>query len=187
MRRSKENVFVDLLPSSLKNDPFVFALAEAVEMELKQAYKEAESMSDLNNVDKLPESLLDYLAYQRHVDFYDSSLPIEQKRILVKKAPFFHRYKGTPGAVEELVTTIFGEGKVVEWFDYDGAPFRFKVVTNNPAAIHEKAALFIKAVETVKNKRSRLEKVELTQLETMNLYFAGVIHTGEKITLRQVN
>lgn len=177
---------VDLIPSSLKKDPFIVALGDAVEKELKEAYREAESLSNFYDVDKLPEPLLDYLAYQKHVDFYEPDLTIEQKRELVKRSNFFHRQKGTPAAVEKLIITLFGEGKVVEWFEYEGQPYRFKVVTNNRSVTQEKAEQFLQALNAVKNVRSVLERIELTQAEEMNLYFAGVVHVGDNLTIRQV-
>lgn len=179
-------VMTSLLPSSLKNDPFIVALAEAVEMELKEAYREAEAISDLSNVDNLPEELLDYLAYQKHVDFYDTSYPIEVKRKLVKESIHSHRLKGTPAAIEQLIDTIFGDGQVKEWFDYDGDPYNFIVETSNQSATNERAHEFIKAISTVKNVRSNLEKVVLLSSEQMKLYWGGVVHAGSKEIYRQV-
>lgn len=181
-----DNTFTNLLPSSLKVDPFLVALGEAIEIELKAAYREAESLSNLFEVDKLPEFLLDHLAYQKHVDYYDFTLPIENKRDLIKKAIFFHRQKGTIAAVEDLINTVFGDGQVTEWFEYGGLPFHFKVLTSNPTATHEKADQFIQAINTVKRKTAVLEKVELTQLEEMDLYFGGVLHIGDNLEIKQV-
>ena len=102
------------------------------------------------------------------------------------------RYLGeieaTPAAVEQLVQIVFGEGKMVEWFEYDDAPGPgyFKIVTSNPAATNEQAARFIRAMDSVKRKSAWLHKVELTQVEQMNMYVGAILHTGGKITLRQV-
>lgn len=176
-----------LLPSSLKSDVFTIALVNATEKELKQAFREAESLADLSNIDQLPEYLLDYIAYQKHVDFYENTLSIEIKRGLIKRSRFFHQHKGTPAAVEELINMIFGDGKVVEWFEYDGQPFHFKVVTNNRSVTQEKAEEFLRALNSVKRKTAILDKIELSQSDEMNQYFAFVVQSGEKLVLRQVN
>ncbi len=173
----------DLLPDSLKRDKEVLYLAQAVTETFQQVSKKINILNPKRPVD---DNVLDIIAWEEHVDFYDNSLPAEQKRELIEKSTYFHQHKGTPAAVEDLIATIFGEGKVVEWFEYGGAPYTFKVVTNNRSVTQEKAELFIKALNSVKNLRSRLEKVEITQVEGMNLYFAGVLHTGDKITIRQV-
>lgn len=171
-----------LLPNSLHKDKFTIAL-------LRAFYEEVLSILDKTeeNLLSFPDSLLDLLAFEKHVDFYDPSLPIEQKRQLIDRSRFFHRQKGTPAAVEDLIITLFGEGKVVEWFEYDGQPYHFKVVTNNRSVTQEKAQEFIKALNSVKRLTAILDKVELTQTEDMNIYFAGVLHTGDQITIRQVN
>lgn len=187
MNSIQDYVIHSLLPDSIKKDPFIVALGEAVEIELKEAYREAESMSDFSNVNALSEDLLDYIAYQKHVDFYDYTLPLETKRKLVKESAYFHRIKGTPKAVEMLIETVFGDGKVVEWFEYEGVPGYFKVITNNTSVTNELAEQFIRVLDSAKRKSAWLEKVEITQVDEMNLYIGSVVHTGDKLTLKQVN
>jgi phage tail P2-like protein len=159
----------DLIPPSLKGDRFIVALGEAFQNEINSAYREAESISNFYDVDNLLESLLDFLAYQKHVDFYDITLPIEQKRELVKKAGYFHRLKGTPAAVESLISTLFKQGRVLEWFEYGGAPYHFKVRTNNFSVMGDQTEKFIKSLDSVKNLRSKLDIVEYEQTYSQSL------------------
>ncbi|CAM4110180.1 phage tail protein I [Mesobacillus thioparans] len=169
---------VQLLPSSLTSDKQTVHLAQAITEEFQRIGKQVH----LFDPEKIAKgTFLDLIAWEEHVDFYDSSLPEETKRELVNKSTWFHESKGTPGAIEDLITTVFEEGKVVEWFEYNGSPYTFKVITNNPSVTQEKAAEFIRALDSVKNKRSRLEKVEITQTEKMNLYYGGFVHMGEKM------
>lgn len=177
---------LDIMPESLKNDPQVQALCGAITPEIQAISNEIPQCILLPRIDDLPGDVVDLLAWHFHVDFYDTALPIEIKRQLVKKSMLWHKRKGTPSAVEELISTLFDEGKVVEWFEYGGQPYYFKVVTNNESVTQERAAEFTKALESVKNKRSWLEKVEITQSEKMNLYLAGVVHVGDFETIRQV-
>src|SRR5690606_24826621 len=114
-----------LLPYSLKQDPVLVAMFEAVVIQLHEAYEEAETLSNLVDVDKIPERLLDLLAYENHVDFYDSDLTVEQKRELVKKSFSWHRKKGTRWAVEQILHIFFKDVDLYEWFEYDGTPYRF--------------------------------------------------------------
>lgn len=65
-------------------------------------------------------------------------------------------------------------------------PGYFKVVTTNTAVTEELADQFVRALDSVKRKSAWLEKVEISQTESMNIYFGGVIHTGDTITLEQV-
>jgi phage tail P2-like protein len=174
--------FASILPPSLVQTEEGKALAEAITVMLKDVFRK----TSLLNMDNLPEHLLDILAYEEHVDFYDPSLSIEQKRQLIDRSYFFHRKKGTPAAVEQLIQIVFGEGRVEEWFEYGGNPGYFKVVTSNTAVTQELADQFIRALDSVKRESAWLEKVEISQTESMPLYFGGVVHIGDKLSLKQV-
>ncbi len=172
-----------MLRGSLVHTEEEKALAEAATAILREVIQKSKIL-DPNH--EIPDSLLDLIAWEEHVDFYDSTLTSSQKRELIKRSDFFHRHKGTSAGVEELITLIFGEGKVVEWFEYGGEPYHFKVITNNPSVTVEKALQFAEAVNSVKNLRSKLEKVEITASEKLQIFFAGGVHTGDKITIKQV-
>ncbi|GIO09679.1 hypothetical protein J31TS6_57070 [Brevibacillus reuszeri] len=177
---------LDILPESLKQDPDIVAIAEALTPELQETSRTIKETSIMSRIDEQPEEVIDLLAWQFHVDFYDPDLPLETRRELVKNSLPWHRRKGTPAAVEELITTVFGDGRVEEWFEYGGDPGYFKVITNNRSVTTDQAFLFIRALNSVKNTRSWLEKIEISQVEDHNLYFAGILHMGDKITVRQV-
>lgn len=177
---------IDLLPPNLARDMEVQAIAAAIDKELKAVNESISECILLPRLDQLPEAVVDHLAWERHVDFYEPDLPIEQKREMVRQSKLWHRRKGTPSAVEELITAIFGDGVVQEWFEYGGAPFYFKVITYNLSVTQEQADRFVSALDTVKNKRSWLESVEVTLSENMDLYLAGVVYQGDNLEIRQV-
>lgn len=177
----------DLLPQSLKNDPDMIAASKAVDIGFLLLVDLSKKLIVLPRVDDQPEEILDHLAYYLHVDFYDLSMPIETKRQLVKGSVYIHQIKGTPRAVELLIETLFDEGIVEEWFEYDGNPYRFRVITSNQSATNEKAEEFIRALNTVKNTRSHLDSVIILQSEKMNLYWGGFVHIGSNEEYRQVN
>lgn len=176
----------DILPPNIAKDPKVSAAAQALDSELQAVTAAIDQCLLLARIDELPEPVIDQLAWQFHVDFYEPDLPLEQKRALVKGALDWHKRKGTPAAVEELITALFDEGKVVEWWEYDGEPYKFKIVTHNTAVTNEKALEFIRALASVKNARSWLEKVEITLTDDVPLYLAGVVYMGDRLELRQV-
>lgn len=178
------NSIIDLLPDSLKIDPFIVALAEAFEIELKEAYQEAETVSNFNDVDNLPEPILDYLAYQKHVDFYENTLPIEQKRGLIKNATAWHRKNGTPWAVEQVVSIIFKNAKVAEWFEYGGNPYFFRVETEETLKSSSDFNRLVKMIDSTKNKRSVLQEINIKRNLNMNLFFGGIVSTRNKIHIK---
>ncbi|WII39203.1 phage tail protein I [Paenibacillus thiaminolyticus] len=177
---------LDLIPPNLREDENVRAAAEAIDSELHAVTELMPSVAILHHIDTLDEEWVDELAWQFHVDFYDPNLPIEQKRELVKNSLAWHRRKGTPSAVAELITTIFGSGQVVEWYEYGGKPGYFKVTTSDQSATNERAKEFLAAINSVKNTRSWLEKIELTRSGTMDLNFGFVFHSGKRLFIEQV-
>lgn len=177
---------IDLIPPNLHEDENVRAAAEAIDAELQQVTEIMPGVAILHSIDKLDEQWVDELAYQFHVDFYDPELPLEQKRELVKNSLAWHKRKGTPSAVAELITTIFGSGQVVEWFDYGGKPGHFKVTTSDPTATNERAQEFLAAINSVKRLSAKLEKIELLKTGTMDLNVGFVFHSGKRLYIEQV-
>lgn len=172
-----------VMPAHLIQHPEDQAMAQAINAMLTYVFEKSKVLDPRN---ELPDWLLDITAWEKHVDFYDASLPVETKRELINKALFFHRTKGTKGAVEDLVQTVFGDGQVLEWFEYDGQPFHFKVRTNNISATNEKAQQFIRAINSVKRKTTVLEKVELIETENVAMTFGAFLHVADKLVVKQV-
>ncbi|MGG1638238.1 phage tail protein I [Paenibacillus sp. NRS-1760] len=177
---------LDLLPHNLKMDKSVSAAAQAIDAELAITTAEINKLSIYTRLDSLTSEEADALAWQYHVDFYDPSLPLERKRALVINSFAWHRRKGTPSAVEELVATIFGDGEVLEWYQFGGEPGTFRVATSNNEVTDEQAQRLIDAIGTVKNTRSHLNGIQITATDDLNLYFGYVVHVGEYLTFEQV-
>lgn len=174
---------VQLIPPSLRNDEFVITVAEAFQIQIRELYTEVESIMDFNTYDNMPEELLDFLAFLKHVDFYDSSLSIEIKREILKNNTKLHKKKGTKQAVEDAATTVFGSAKIEEWFEYDGDPFFFKVKVDNSiqGASQVEMEKLEKLVNEYKNTRSWIEKIDMNLLSKNNLYVGCSVQTGETI------
>lgn len=160
------NIYKKLLPYSLSQDPVLVAMFEALVIQLKEAYAEADLLYDLVNIDKLPEPLLDVIAYEKHVDFYDKQLTIEQKRELIKSSISWHRKKGTRWAVERVVSIVYPNANVYEWFEYDGHKYRFKIEVDEPFIASKDMKRLRELVEATKNKRSWLEYIAIKMPQT---------------------
>lgn len=177
--------FVDILPPNLRADETVFAAASALDQELNELTTKIPLVNLMYTIDQQDEAVVDELAWEFHVDFYDQSLQLEKKRALVKNSPLWHRIKGTPAAVEEVVTAAFDDSKVLEWFEYDGTPYRFKVVTKDSMPDGETLETLHRAIHSVKNTRSRLDSIAFERQEKLHLYVGGVISTCKKIQITQ--
>lgn len=176
---------LDLLPHNLKADATVAAAARAIDGELHSLTQRIVKLSYIDRFDSLTSEETDALAWQYHVDFYDPTLPLEQRRELVKNSYAWHKRKGTPSAVEELMTTIFGDGIVEEWNEYGGQPGYFRVITSNFSATTEHALRFLRLVNSVKNERSWLDTVIVRLVENTPVFWGTPIYVTEKLQLTQ--
>lgn len=172
---------LDLQTSYMKQDPTTIAMCKALNPIFRELSKESKLAFIYGRIDELDDKTLDELAWQFHVDFYSVDFPINVKRNLIKNSKIIHRLKGTPIGVEHLLSSIFGSSKLVEWFEYDGKPFMFKVkvdVENNINLLLDK---FEESINSVKNTRSHLEKIEIYTVSKSTAYMGLTTLCGEEV------
>lgn len=134
------------------------AQERAIELSISRAAGIDVPLKKLWRPDEIPEKLLPWLAWALSVDFWDAAWPEERKRAAIAAAVALHRIKGTPGAIELLLREGFGlDAEVLEWFDYGGEPYYFRVSINGGEIADTQR--IIAAVNTVKNTRSWLDRV----------------------------
>jgi phage tail P2-like protein len=165
---------IDLVPPSIRDDPEVQAASAALEGELQAVTAAIPTVLLIPRIDELPEDVIDALAWQWHVDFYEPGISLEQKRTLVKTSIAQHRRKGTPWAVEQVVKAILDDAVVQEWWEYGGDPYYFRVIKINGQITAEMYPQLKRAVDTVKNTRSWLEGVSLFRETFGTIYSGGV-------------
>lgn len=173
----------DNLPSSIDRQN-IRDLAEVLDVKLQEINAMSELILLYPRIDELPENLIDALAEQFHVDFYDAEMSLQQKRTVVKNSIAWHRRKGTPSVVEEMVQTVFESAHVEEWFEYGGEPYHFRV-TLITAPLTDKAVLdrLVDAINKTKNVRSWLEYVSFSRPMEAAVYVGGVSAVYKSITM----
>lgn len=149
---------LDILPSNLLEDPQVSAAAKALDAELQAVTKATAEILHLPRLDELPETVVDLLAWQWHVDFYEPlDMSIETKRRLIRESIAWHKIKGTPAAVEKVLSAAFANAHVEEWYEYGGEPGHFRVTIEDVITDPEKQANIRAAIYSAKNERSWLD------------------------------
>lgn len=148
-----------LLPEPLKNDITMLALGRAVSDELKRSAELARLAVIYPCVEQLNEPLLDILAVDFKVDWYDFNGTLSEKRKSIKECIYIHRYKGTKFAVETALRSVYENVSVSEWFEYGGEPYHFKVTIFDSTNDKEKRARVLEKVKYYKNLRSVLDGV----------------------------
>ncbi len=158
-RYSVDN-FMAQLPAVLFEDRRMNALARAIAEALGVHLDEIPLTEIYTRIDELPEDVLDILARDYKIDWYDFDYPVEAKRNLVKTSYYVHRHLGTTGAVKEAIRSLYPRSDIEEWFDYGGQPYHFRVALESGAPIIPVSNTdILKAVYTYKSLRSHLEAI----------------------------
>jgi phage tail P2-like protein len=152
---------LNLMPPNLASDPKVKMAAEAFDEVLRNIITKIPNVAVIPNLvlNKTVDAVLvDLLAWQFHVDFYDPKMPVEVRRDLVLKSLDWHFHKGTPFVVEEIVMTVFSKAMIQEWFEYGGLPYHFRIGIEDELPDEATRENLYKAINSVKNTRSFLDK-----------------------------
>ena len=166
--------FTRTLPEPLKNDEKMLALGRVIAGELQENIRLARLNIIFARIDELPDALLDIIAHDLHIDWYDCDSPIDVKREVIKGSVRVHKRMGTRPAVESVIKTYFGDGEVQHWYEYGGEPHRFRVISSNPSISEERFAEFVRILSTVKRLSSWLDDIIISLTHKMTLT-AGVV------------
>lgn len=176
----------DRLPESLNRENMQ-QVAKIIDDKMHELDQLSELVSIYPRIDELSSAFIDALAIQFHVDFYDTTLPLDTRRALVKNSVRWHMRKGTAAVVQELINTIWDSGIVREWYEYGGDPYYFKVdVLEAPIDDAEKIAAIVKAINTVKNKRSWLDSINFLRRVSGAQYYGVAPHLHRRYAISQV-
>ena len=165
--------FTDYLPDVLKNDPKMKALADAVTKQLLEVSGNIDDVLIYSRIDELPEELLDILAYDMHVDWYDYAFPMHVKMEIIKSSVRVHKKMGTKYAVETALKALYPKSKIEEWFEYGGEPYHFRVVLN---AESENVQINMKKMENeiklYKRLSAHLDSIDIEKVKRAKIFIA---------------
>lgn len=149
-----------ILPPALTQDPSMVALASAGAEALAARLAEIDRVRTISNIDGLEEAVLDILAHDFKVDWYDPEYSLEEKRRTLKDNWLVHRRLGTKYAVRTALNAVYPETIVQEWFEYGGNPYCFRVVLPAVGELTiEKQKRVLSRIQYYKNLRSHLDKI----------------------------
>lgn len=184
MNRLRDIQLKDIAPSSINKDETVQALCDAIDAKLREVVDATDLVLLLPRLDELPEEIVEELAWQYHVDFYDYSADIEKKRVLVRQAIAWHKRKGTPAAVEEVCAAVFKSARVYENWEYGGEPYHFQVRLIEEAVPDERVIDNLqRAIQQTKNTRSWLDGLSFRRELGCKILFFAVITQYKAVTV----
>lgn len=126
---TKENLLL-IVPPALTRDPAMMARAAADAEAMAARLAEIDRVRIISNIDGLDETVLDILARDFKVDWWDPEYSIEEKRRTLKGSWRVHKILGTKAAVETAIRAIYPLTTVEEWFEYGGEPYHFRLDIN---------------------------------------------------------
>lgn len=178
----EQNTFKKEIPENLLHDLKVIHLAESLEASIAKATEWTHKINYTMNLANLDEEILDYLLWEFHLGWNEGlvfATTKEQKINLIESAIEMHRIKGTPYAIEKVLIALNVTGEIVEWFDYGGEPYHFKIKTNinESISINELKRL----VKAAKNVRSWLESIIFTITDRAPNYINHELLVAKKI------
>lgn len=126
-----------ITPDSIRDDEQIKAATTAIQTQISALASDINNaLPLLPNLDKLPGKIVDLLAWQYHVDFYDSTSSIEARRDRVRTAIQDHRIAGTRAGMERALEAVFESNnfEIVEWWQLEpkGDPYTFFVFIHVP-------------------------------------------------------
>lgn len=157
---TKENI-LRVFPEVLQRSPSISALGDVVAGVLADTAEDTALCAVYPNVDELPEDVLDALAVDFGIDWWDYGFSLETKRSVFKAAVPVHKKRGTKGAVLDALSSIYPGTSISEWFEYNGAPysFRLNIAVEEEAIGTELHLRVLDRVKTYKNARSTLDRI----------------------------
>lgn len=177
----KDARIVDGLPRIVAQQAWVRALSGAVGEMHQKTLGYIDKSQIYTAVDSAEETVLDAIAVNWKIDWYDTEYNIEQKRRIVKTAMAIRRTMGTVGALKAQAGAIYPGTTLEEWFDWGGEPgwFRLHVdVTTtgegNTIDLHDQA-------ET--ERRLTMAKRFSAHLESMSYQIKRAIKTDSILTM----
>ena len=162
-----DEILTKLAPKFIKKNTEIKVIEKVIKKHILENIK---YLVFLDRIAEMNEKELDYVADELHVDFYDYTMTLEEKRESCKQSFSIHATKGTVGAVKKVLDIFFPNAELQQWYEYGGTPGHFKVeITGNTPDNLDK---LLERVEDSKKKSQHLE--ELKFLSNSNqLYYGG--------------
>jgi phage tail P2-like protein len=111
---------IDNCTPSISYDRQVQAASEAFDHQMFEIIDDTGQIIMIPNIMNLTDSkLVDILAWQFSVDFYDATKDLEFRKRLVQQSIAWHKTKGTMALVQEVLNTYWpAKAWIEEWYEY---------------------------------------------------------------------
>lgn len=168
-----------VLPSVLGNDEGMNPLAEMIARNMSFAWVKTDLPTLYAVINHLPEDLLDILAKDFKVDWYDYNYDLQTKRNVIRDNFFVHRHLGTKQGIVTAVCDVWEDSLIEEWFQYDGSPYMFRVILNANHSDEDHPINVDTALDKVRIYKSARSHME-SEIPIIRVAFGIVINTDSQ-------
>lgn len=182
-----KKLFSQTVPFNIAKDKNIKDLSCVIDNIAIDIKQKTEMVLLLPKLKELPDSILNELAYQFHVDFYREYFDHDTKVKLIESSIATHKIKGTPYAVEKVCTDIFKSAKVIENWEYDGEAYHFKVSFIKEAVTDvSKIESLMEAISSTKNVRSWCDEIGFITETNNDILFCGGKSIFDKMEISEL-
>lgn len=174
---------LEVLPDVLRQDDKMLALATGIAELLVDRPSEIEQNMLYQRIDDLPEELLDQLAHDFGVSWWDNDWNLAQKQATFRESWHVRRHLGTKYAVELALSTSFGSGKVQEWFEYDGEPNHYRIFDVDIQQVNDNIRTFLQILEVVSRKNAVLDSIRAISVRELTLFYGAVMSVAKQFKM----
>ncbi len=172
-------------PAALRGDPSAAALAGVTARLLARRPEEIGQVQIYPDIHRLDGELLDVLAYDFKVDWWDPDYSTAEKRRTLKDSWRVHKLLGTKAAVETAIRAVYPNAEVKEWCQYEGGkPYHFKLNIDLTGEASDAARPYrvLERVNFYKSLRSHMEEIVFTiVMPAAALHLGGGVGAGVEV------
>ena len=144
---------------------------------------EIAKLSLYTRIKELPENLLDILAYDFKVDWWDPNYTLEEKRQTFKDSWYVHKHLGTKAAVVTAIRDIYPLTTLEEWFEYEGGQpyhFRLRIDITSDSGDKVRQRRVLERLNFYKNLRSHVDEIRYFLVPEKSWAVAGGGFVGSR-------
>ncbi|MCU7378116.1 phage tail protein I [Clostridiales Family XIII bacterium ASD5510] len=181
--RLSEIEFVKLLPKFMQDDPANIGIAKGIDIVIKIFDGFSGNLATWAAIERMSDAELNELAWELNIAWYEPSASTAVKREIIKNSDRVQQKLGTKWAVENVIETYFGDGNVLEWFEYEGTPGHFKINSSNPSVTNENLTKFLRILSKVKRGSAQLDGIFINMLSQQDIRTGVACHIVDKMTI----
>lgn len=167
-------------PMEVSAESRMAMLAAIVAEELQQLSDDHDLLAIYTQIDELDEKMLDILAIDFKIDWWDANADLDKKKETFKNCFIIHRQLGTIGAVRQAISDMYTTAQIQEWFDYEGLPYHYKLAIDLGEQFG--SAEIIRSIlyrsKFYANVRSVMDSIDFQSQRTRKLFYGCALMAG---------